>query len=220
MSDEDVVYWDTPEGVALFESVEVKPHFWTLCRYFDSEKFLTYCGIASGVTALNSLDIPSPDAPQIFPYKFFTQDNLFTDDVLHIRPPHDVEKNGNTLDQLASMLAVFEVDVAVQHADEVTAAACRTLLVDALRAPDKRVIVDFRRSVLGQKGSGHFSPLAAHHVGEDRFLLLDVARYKLPPCWVKAEVLYKAMADVDSVSGQARGFMILTRRAASQSARA
>ena len=47
--------------------------------------------------------------------------------------------------------------------------------------------MDFDRKVLHQKGSGHFSPLAAYHEAEDRFLLMDVARYKAPPCWVKAE---------------------------------
>ena len=62
-------------------------HFWTICRYFVSENMLTYCGIASSVTVLNSLGVPSPDAPQIYPYKMFTQENFFTDAVLQIRRP-------------------------------------------------------------------------------------------------------------------------------------
>jgi hypothetical protein len=211
MTHDDVIYFDNERSAALFDSADVKSHFWTLCRYFVSEEFLTYCGIASGVTVLNALGVPSPDAPQIYPYKMFTQDNFFTDEVLQIRRPHDVEKNGNTLDQLASMLSVFEVRIDVYRADTLTVDQCRRLLVDTLRSPEKRVIIDFNRRVLGQKGSGHFSPLAAYHSGEDRFLLMDVARYKLPPCWVKAELLYAALTDVDSVSQKGRGFVILTR---------
>jgi hypothetical protein len=98
MANEDVVYFDTEEGAALFDGAGVKGHFWTICRYFVSEKFLTYCGIASSVTVLNSLGVEAPDEPQIYPYKMFTQDNLFTDEVLHHRRPLEMEKGGNTLE--------------------------------------------------------------------------------------------------------------------------
>lgn len=213
MLDEDVVYADTDEGALLFDSADVKEHFWTLCRYFVSEKFLTYCGIASGVTVLNSLGVESPDAPQIYPYKMFTQENIFTDEVLHHRRPLEVEKGGNTLEQLASVLGVFEVQVDAYFAAAMDVDGCRKLLVETLKSPNRRVIVDFSRQSLHQQGRGHFSPLAAYHSREDRFLLMDVARYKLPPCWVKIEMLYKAMTDVDSTSGKSRGFLIASRRA-------
>jgi hypothetical protein len=65
MLGEDVIYFDTGESAALFDGADVKGHFWTICRYFISEKFLTYCGIASSVTVLNSLGVGSPDEPQI-----------------------------------------------------------------------------------------------------------------------------------------------------------
>ena len=170
-----VVYFDTPQSAELFQDADIKSHFWTICRYFISEKFMTYCGIASSVTVLNSLGVESPDAPQIYPYKIFTQDNIFTDAVLHRRKPIEVEKGGNTLEQLAGILAVFDVDVQTCFADTLDVARCRTLLVEALKSPDQRVIVDFDRQTLLQKGNGHFSPLAAYHAGQDRFLLMDVA---------------------------------------------
>lgn len=133
---DDVIYCDNAKSVAYFDSADVKALFWTLCRYFVSEKFMTYCGIASGVSVLNSLGVPSPDVPQIYPYKMFTQDNFFTDEVLQIRRPHDVEKNGNTLEQLASMLAVFEVQVDKYRADALAVDPCRRLLVESLRSPE------------------------------------------------------------------------------------
>jgi hypothetical protein len=209
----DVIYVDTEEGAALFDGADVKGHFWTICRFFVSEKFLTYCGIASGVTVLNSLGVESPDEPQIYPYKMFTQDNIFTDDVLHHRRPLEVEKGGNTLEQLAGIVGVFDVQVDTWFADALDLDRCRDLLVSALSSPDERVIVDFNRQVLHQKGSGHFSPLAAYHGGEDRFLLMDVARYKSPPCWVTAAVLYDALTGTDPVSRKSRGFLVVKRRA-------
>lgn len=214
MPEDDVVYFDTDEGASLFNSADVKGHFWTICRYFVSEKFLTYCGIASSVTVLNSLGVDAPDEPQIYPYKMFTQDSIFTDAVLHHRRPLDVEKGGNTLEQLASIVSCFDVQVDMRFADSLDVGGCRDMLVAALKSPSQRVIVDFNRKTLHQKGSGHFSPLAGYHSGDDRFLLMDVARYKSPPCWVKAEVLFNALTGVDSTSQKSRGFLIITRREA------
>ncbi|TWU29667.1 phytochelatin synthase family protein [Bythopirellula polymerisocia] len=212
MPDDIPVYFDTEEGAALFQGSDIKGHFWTLCRYFISEKFLTYCGVASGVTVLNSLGVDAPDEPQIYPYKMFTQDNLFTDEVLHHRRPLDVEKGGNSLEQLASILCCFDVKVEVYFVDSIDEELCRHLLVESLKSPNQRVIVDFNRQTLHQKGNGHFSPLSAYHSGEDRFLLMDVARYKLPPCWVKSAMLYHAMTDVDASSGKSRGFLVVEQQ--------
>ena len=212
MPNDEPIYVDTDEGAALFDSADVKGHFWTICRYFISENFLTYCGIASSVNVLNSLGTDAPDDPQIYPYKMFTQDNLFTDAVLHRRRPLEVEKGGNTLEQLASILGCFDVRVDVYFADSLDEDRCRNLLVESLRSPTQRVIVDFNRQTLHQKGGGHFSPLAAYHSGEDRFLLMDVARYKLPPYWVKSAMLYNAMTDVDASSGKSRGFLVVEQQ--------
>lgn len=211
-NDDGVVYFDTEQGAALFDSAQTKGHFWTICRYFVSEKFLTYCGIASSATVLNSLGVEAPDDPQIYPYKMFTQENIFTDEVLHHRRPLDVEKGGNTLEQLAAILSAFHVQVEICFGSDLDLAQCREMLVTVLRAPDQRVIVDFDRKVLHQKGSGHFSPLAAYHEGEDRFLLMDVARYKAPPSWVRAQVLHQALQGIDPTSQKSRGFLVVRRQ--------
>lgn len=210
MAGDEVVYLDTDRGASLFDSAATKEHFWTLVRYFISEKFLTYCGIASGVTVLNSLGVDAPEDPQIYPYKMFTQDNLFTDAVLHHRRPVEVEKHGNTLEQLATILGTFPVEVDVHFAADLNPKSTRDLLVETLRHPDRRVIIDFNRKVLHQKGAGHFSPLSAYHEGEDRFLIMDVARYKLPPSWVTGETLYEALAGEDPDSGKSRGFLVVS----------
>lgn len=212
MPGDEVVYLDTLRGASLFDSAATKDHFWTLVRYFISEKFLTYCGIASSVSVLNSLGVDAPEDPQIYPYRMFTQENLFTDAVLHHRRPVEVEKHGNTLEQLATVVGSFPVGVDTHFAADLNAKSARDLLVETLRDPDKRVIIDFNRKVLHQKGSGHFSPLGAYHEGEDRFLIMDVARYKLPPSWVSGDVLYEALVGEDPDSGKSRGFLVVSSK--------
>ncbi|HCS12598.1 MAG TPA: glutathione gamma-glutamylcysteinyltransferase, partial [Zetaproteobacteria bacterium] len=46
MKSGDLVFLDTAEGSELFHSAEVKNHFWSVGRYFETQLFLTYCGIA------------------------------------------------------------------------------------------------------------------------------------------------------------------------------
>jgi hypothetical protein len=47
----------------------------------------------------------------------------------------------------------------------------------------------------------------------DKFLLLDVARYKYPPVWVDAAALFAAMRTDDFVSGKTRGFVVVSAAA-------
>lgn len=44
----------------------------------------------------------------------------------------------------------------------------------------------------------------------DRFLIMDVANYKYPLTWAKAEVLWVAMNTLDSESKRSRGFVLIT----------
>ena len=59
--------------------------------------------------------------------------------------------------------------------------------------PGHFVIVNYLRSALGEEAGGHISPLAAYDGKADRFLILDVARYKYPPVWVKTADMFAAM---------------------------
>ncbi|MCV3216990.1 phytochelatin synthase family protein [Plectonema radiosum NIES-515] len=53
--------------------------------------------------------------------------------------------------------------------------------------------------------------LQASNEQTDRFLILDVSRYKYPPVWVKAADLWKAMSTTDSESGKTRGFVFVSK---------
>ena len=64
---------------------------------------------------------------------------------------------------------------------------------------------------MGQEKGGHISPLAAYDIESDRFLILDVARYKYPPVWVTTADLFAAMKTTDSDNeNKTRGFVLVT----------
>jgi glutathione gamma-glutamylcysteinyltransferase len=86
---------------------------------------------------------------------------------------------------------------------------------DALNAAaaqqDTHMIVSFSREGLGQTGIGHFSPVAAVHPERGLALVLDVARFKYPPYWVRIEELFEAMKHVDPVTQLPRGYCLIRR---------
>mmetsp|Transcript_9365 Transcript_9365/g.23314 ORF Transcript_9365/g.23314 Transcript_9365/m.23314 type:complete len:467 (+) Transcript_9365:226-1626(+) len=72
------------------------------------------------------------------------------------------------------------------------------------------LVVSFSRSALGQTGDGHFSPIAAYHEETDQVLVLDVARFKYAPYWVRVEDLYQSMRDLDLDTNKPRGWFLLS----------
>ena len=70
------------------------------------------------------------------------------------------------------------------------------------------VIANFDRGLLGQTGSGHFSPIGGYHREKDLVLVMDVARFKYPPWWVSVDKLWAAMSIGDEQAGEARGYFV------------
>ena len=76
------------------------------------------------------------------------------------------------------------------------------------------LIASYHRGTLGQTGTGHFSPVAAYSPTHDSVLILDSARFKYDPHWVKLPLLVQAMQAEDTSTGKPRGYMLLRRSAA------
>mmetsp|Transcript_34151 Transcript_34151/g.38897 ORF Transcript_34151/g.38897 Transcript_34151/m.38897 type:complete len:370 (-) Transcript_34151:133-1242(-) len=78
-------------------------------------------------------------------------------------------------------------------------------IINAVTDPMKRVIVNYRRSNIGQLGGGHWTPIASYNKEMDMLLLLDVAKYKYPPVWVTWDTLVAgsvATNDTEATLGQ------------------
>ncbi len=206
-----LVYFDQPESAKLFAQAEVKGQFWTLIRYFISQRIDTFCSVASSVMVLNALEVPSPVSRMTYPYSKFDEETFFTRGVLEKQKVRDIAGDGLHLAELADMLKAFDLTIAVHHADTLSVNDFRQLTVAALKSTDRYVVVNFLRSRITQEGGGHFSPLAAYDAKSDRFLVLDTARYKYPPFWVKAQDLWDAMNTVDANAKAKRGFLIIGR---------
>ena len=206
-----LVYFDQQESASLFDEAQVKGQFWTLARYFISQRIDTFCSVASSVMVLNALELPSPPSPMTYPYNKFDEQNFFTQGVLARQRVKNIAGDGLYLAELGDMLKAFDVTIEEYHTNTVTAEEFRRLAVAALKSTDRYIVVNFLRDRITQEGGGHFSPLAAYDAKSDRFLVLDTARYKYPPFWVKAQDLWDAMDTVDEAAKAKRGFLIIGR---------
>ena len=202
----------SPAGTALFAHAGAKQAYWPLADEFVTQKGQAYCGIASLAMVLNALALPAPAVPDYGPFTSFTQDNLFTPATEKIIPQAYIPTHGMTLDQVGAVAANFGAQVRVIHAGTVSAAHFRADAAAALAKPGHFVIVNYLRTALGQQRYGHISPLGAYDHRSDRFLILDVARYKYPPVWVRTADLFAAMNTIDAGNdNQTRGYLLLDR---------
>ncbi|NES85672.1 MAG: glutathione gamma-glutamylcysteinyltransferase [Moorea sp. SIO2B7] len=209
---ENLINFNSSEGEKLLIESEARQDYFPLSMHFVTQDNLAYCGVASIVMVLNALSIPAPKAPQFRSYRVFTQDNFFNNPQTEkVMTAEDVANGGMTLQQLEGLLESYPVNAKVYHGADVTLAEFRTLVVKNLKESENFVLVNYLRKTIGQKMGGHISPIAAYNQETDRFLILDVSRYKYPPIWVKAEELWRAMATIDSASGKTRGFVLVSR---------
>ena len=145
------------------------------------------------------------------PYQVYTQDNVLSEQTEAVLPQSVIMRQGITLDQLAALLRTFAIRAEVHHAADSRVEDFRSIASRALAAKGHYVLVNYLRRTLGEERGGHISPLAAYDAETDRFLILDVARYKYPPVWATAADLFAAMNTPDADNGnRTRGFVVIS----------
>jgi hypothetical protein len=203
--------FSTRDGEVYFAESDAREAYFPLAENFVTQKTQTYCGVASMVMVLNALGLPAPAVPEYEPYRTFTQDNVLSERTDAVLPRETIARQGMTLDQLGGILATQPVKAEVHHASESSVDEFRKLASAYLGAPGHFVIVNYFRKALGEEVGGHISPLAAYDAKADRFLILDVARYKYPPVWVKTADMFAAMNTPDAINdNKTRGFVLVT----------
>jgi hypothetical protein len=203
---------DTYEGERFFLDSDARQAYFPLAANFLTQKYQSYCGVASMVMVLNALQLPAPAVPEFAPYRTFTQDNVLDERTDAILPRDILLKKGMTLDQLGALLALQPLNVEVRHAGDATLDEFRAKAQEYLGQKDHFVIINYLRMAIGQERGGHISPLGAYDMKTDRFLILDVARYKYPPVWVTASDLFGAMNTPDADNeNKTRGYVLITR---------
>lgn len=194
--DPSLISLDSPQGQALLASA-VRADLDGLQAALQSQEKRSWCGVASGATALSAL----------------RGARLSQSDLLRRAEPARswarVTFTGMPLDALAAILVANGARASATHAGETTVDSFRATLDRALSDPADVLLVNYHREAIGQRGGGHISPVGAWDRAGDRALILDVATLRYPPVWVDADALFAAMQRIDSESGTSRGWVEL-----------
>jgi hypothetical protein len=201
-----------PAGIDLLVGSRARADYGPLAEQFLTQANLAYCGVASAVMVLNSLQVPAPAVAGYGRYRFWTQENVFEVPAgSQVVSAEVVKRQGMTLAELAGLLASHGVTAEPIHGDQLSLEQFRALLRRNLDQPGDRLLVNYDRRALGQAGGGHISPVAAYHAASDRVLILDVARYRYPSVWVPLADLWQAMRTIDTTSGRSRGLVTIRK---------
>lgn len=206
----ELAYLNTPQGKTRLLAAQWNDTYFQVSPYIDTQENQGFCGIASMAASLNSLpQLDRPFSADDWPYRYFTQDNLFTVQSSKVKAKPIVAASGLTLEQMQLFLNALNIKSSVSFGSALSADTLRNLLKSTLNRPDQRLIVDFSRQSLQQEGHGHFSPIAAYDAVSDSVLILDVAKFKYPPFWVNVNDLLGSIQTIDSDSGKSRGILLI-----------
>lgn len=204
-----VVAFDSPEGEALFVGAEERQDYFQLSMHFTTQVHPAYCGPASMAMVLNAAGTARPASDMTLGLGMFDQENIFTAAQESVKPKAEIMKAGMTLDEFGNSLAAHGMTVEIHHAGDSSLDAFRDTAAETIGDSDSFIVVNYLRRGIGQESGGHISPLAAYDADTDRFLILDVSRYKYPPVWVGAELLFDAMNTEDSDNDNlTRGYVV------------
>lgn len=194
-----LVSYDSNEGAERIRAATFKADYQPLSDWYQAQRLVSYCGVASSVTVLGALGIET------------SQGDFFTDKASQVRPRLKVVFGGMSLPDLAGLLRSYGLQVSVHHADAFGVAQFREALEVNLANIDDYLIINYQRDVLGQGTVGHMSPVAAYDRTLDSVLIMDTAAHKYPPTWAPLELVYAAMKTRDTASGMMRGYIEVSR---------
>lgn len=184
----------TEHGKKLFDE-SIRGDYSLIANHYQPQNTGTTCGVASAVIAHNLLTKKAA-----YSYKSFfnfPQGEEFRQQVL---------KEGMTLKQLANAISQHGLVTEVTHGDALTEESFHKILEKDMADTNNVMLVNYKRTAVGQKGGGHISPIAAYNPAQKKALIYDV-RMKYGPVWVSVSQLLEGMKMVDSSSNLSRGYV-------------
>src|SRR5262245_22232774 len=134
---------DSEEGQKLLLESKANRDYFALSSRFMTQRSTSYCGVASAVMVLNAMPVAAPEAKESKPFRAFTEDNVFNDEVRKGPTPEAVSRGGMTIDQLAYLLGANGVAARPVFAGASTVEEFRREVAANVARPDDYVLIDF-----------------------------------------------------------------------------
>ena len=201
--------------------------YWALMEQFVNQSDPAFCGITTLLMVLNAMCV-DPNVRWRGGWRFFGSEEVLLDHCC--LSMERIARVGVTLEEFRQLAKCHGLSVDMKRPvsalegekgeilkhhhrpSEFKSLDCfRDDIRQILTTPDSKslMVVSYSRAALEQTGDGHFSPIAAYHEETDQVLILDVARFKYAPYWLKVSDLYHAMQPKDSATKRSRGWFLL-----------
>lgn len=232
-----LVDYTSEEGMRRIERSSHKRDFFVLSNNFESQENGLFCGPTSAAIILNSFRIRSKNAKVPKDKRAVekgmgkhlpkTYDGLlarYTPNVIVDKSPKpakvvygkpvkvkgkEVKDFGYQLRQLTELLRSNGLRVEMRVADKkLSDQQIKNELVKNLQQKGDFVLINYKRSAVGQNGGGHISPVGAYDKKSDSFLVMDVNPTKAPWVWMPTSTLIKGMRTFDTVEN--RGYLLIS----------
>jgi len=202
------IAFHSAEGRQIFKEAIVTGHmegYFGLAAQFRTQDEPAFCGVSTLVMVLNTLEV-DPQRVWKGVWRWYHEEMLDCCVSLDV-----VAEKGINLEQFACLASCNTMDVKVTRPEQTTEEDFRDVVKTLTKQEEEVLVLSYSRRVIGQTGTGHFSPVGGYHPGKDLILMLDTARFKYPPHWVSVSGLWKAMEETDPDTGKSRGFITLRK---------
>jgi hypothetical protein len=172
------VAFSSAEGRRLFQEALGQgglESYFPLSEQFKTQDDPAFCGLGALTMVLNALAI-DPGRTWKGPWRWFDESMLECCEPLEV-----VRARGICISKLDCLARCNGATTQLKYGDSVSLAEFRADIVRLTSTeppPDELMIVGYNRKVMGQTGTGHFSPVGGYHRGRDMALIMDVARFK------------------------------------------
>jgi glutathione gamma-glutamylcysteinyltransferase len=206
---DDLIALSSPQGRSMLLHAlqnHTAESYWSLMEHFTNQSDPAYCGVTTLLIVLNSMSV-DPNIRWRGGWRYYGDEDVLLERccISHER----IRRAGITLQEFARLAKCQGLEVATKQPNTASEDDFRRDVQEILSSENGIIVASFARSVLGQTGEGHFSPIAAYHEESDHALVLDVARFKYAPYWVSISKLYEAMQPLDGASNEPRGWFVL-----------
>eukprot|EP00644_Phytophthora_capsici_P000450 jgi/Phyca11/560311/estExt2_Genewise1.C_PHYCAscaffold_40872 len=178
--------------------------YFPLAEQFITQSEPAYCGLSTLTMCLNALQI-DPGRLWKGPWRWFSEELFDCCTSLSV-----AKERGISMTEFVCLANCNGVVAESYRAtNDFTLEQFREIVKRSCLTSSEIVVLNYSRKVLGQTGDGHFSPIGGYHAERDMVLLMDVARFKYPPHWVKLSLVFEAMCLVVPAMNKPRGLVIL-----------
>lgn len=206
---EDCISFYSEEGKQIFAEALATGHmncYFKLAAQFRTQDEPAFCGLSTLVMILNALDV-DPGVVWKGPWRWYHEN------MLDCCIPLDIIKTeGINLEQFACIAECNSLSTTCVRPGPDSEDSFRQVVNEFSERDDAFIVATYSRKILQQTGDGHFSPIAGFHPKRDLVLIMDTARFKYPPHWIKVSLLLKAMNALDNSTGLSRGYIILKKK--------